>query len=417
MTTEPPLEPASPEPLLRPDGDLSAERNRERYFRAAVWIMIVVLLVLSPAAFVLLGWFTEAYQEAAAAASSEVSHRLHEVVFGILFSLALVGAVTQLLGPKRNLAGLIQLTVTLVTLSVVVTWTVDWQVGLLLYLIPLAGVLAFARPVRPFRSGPIWWIALVLTLIAIIPFRVGIEGHVQRALGEAQNHTTHWSAMATFGLVLLLLGGVVAFRVTGYRIVAMSIGGAAAVYGLASLVFPYDASSHKPAYAIVLMLWAAAWVLGVLFFDRPAKDSPRPAALRVVGWVILAFAMLIVPFAWVVADTPPNVPHRPDPSQPTLIAADVDRATCLDCHATGTAGVPLPPHETDKTCGGDGELCWGGRTDCAGCHRIDPDLGGPTEQIEVSAWGPLLVEEPRYREVIPLAGEDLALIEKIGDSG
>ena len=417
MTTEPPLEPASPEPAPRSDGDLTAVPPIERYFRAAVWTMIVVLLLLSPAAFVVLGWVTEAYQEAAAA-SSEVSHRLHEVVFGILFSLALVGAVTQLFGPKRNLAGLIQLTVTLVTLSIVVTVTVAWQWGLLLYLIPLAAVLAFARPVKPFRSGPIWWWGFVLTLIAVVPFRGEIERHVQRALSEAQNHTTHWSAMATFALVLLLLGGVVAFRVTGYRIVAMSIAAAAAVYGLASLIFPYDASSHKPEYAIVLMLWAAAWLLGVFFFDRPAKDNPRPAALRVVGWVMLAFAMLIIPFAWVVADDPPNVPHRPDPSQPTLIAADVDRATCLDCHASGIAGAPVSPHP-ERVCGEDGERCWGGRTDCAGCHRIDPDpdLGGPTEQREVSAWGPLLVKEPRDREVIPLAGEDLAIIETFGDSG
>lgn len=398
-----------------PDAEVSARSNREQYFRASVWAMIIVLVVRSPAPYLVLGWVTEAYQETGA--SSEVSHRLHEVVFGILFSLALVGAVTQLLGPKRNLAGLIQLTVSLVTLSIVATWTVDWDFGLLLFLVPLAGVLVFATPAKPFRSGKIWRWAVVLVLIAWFPLRGEIEGHVARALSGAQNHTTHWSAMAAFALVLLILGGVVAFRVTGYRIVAMSVAGAAGVYGLASLIFPYDASSHNPGYAIVLMIWAAAWLVGVLFFDRPARDQPRPLAVRVVGWVILAPAILIISVFWLAVGDPPNVPHSPNPSQPTAEAADVDRATCLDCHATEVAGAPVVPHRFDRTCGDDGEPCWGGRTDCAGCHRIDPALGGPSEQIEVSAWGPLLAQEPPDRKVVPLEAPDLALIEMLGDSG
>lgn len=375
--------------------------------------MIVVLVLLSPAAFALLGWFTDAYQDTAA--SSEVSHRLHEVVFGILFSLALVGAVTQLLSPKRNLAGLIQLTVTLVTLSIVVTLTVAWQVGLLLYLIPLAAVLVFATPGKPFRSGRIWWWAVALVAVAVFPFLIEIEGHVGRAMSGAQNHTTHWSAMAAFALVLLILGGLVAFRVTGYRIVAMSTAAAAGGFGLASLVFPYDASSHKSGYAIALFLWAAAWLLGLVFWDRPSRDNRRPLLVRVVGWVILAPAILIISVIWLSTDTPPNVPHRPNPNQPTQMAADVDRLTCLDCHETGTAGAPMPPHDLRQLC--EDQACWGGRTDCAGCHRVDPVLGGPEEQIEISEWGPLLLHERPDGEIIPLAAQDLALMRMIGVGG
>lgn len=372
--------------------------------------MLIVLLLFSPAAFVLFGWFTDAYQDTSL--SSEVSHRLHEVVFGVFFSLALVGAATQLLSPKRSLAGLIQLSVTLLTLTIVVTLTVSWQIGLLLYLIPLAAVLAFAPPVRRVREGPIWWWAIALVGVAMTPFRVEIVGLVDRALSEAQNHTTHWSVVAAFVLVLLILGIVVALRVTGYRVVAMSIAGAAAIYGLASLRFPFDASSHRTSYAVGLLLWAAGWLLAVLFLDRPRPDKAKPAALRAIGWVVLVPVLFITSFVWVVVDGQPNVPHRPDPNNPTAMAADVDRATCLDCHATGSAGAPIIPHEQDKRC--EDEPCWGGRTDCAGCHRIDPALGGPTEQKEVSRWSPLLVEGPPEREVIPLATEDLELARRVG---
>lgn len=375
--------------------------------------MVVVLLLFSPAAFIVLGWFTDAYRDTAAA--SEVSHRLHEVIFGIFFSLALVGAVTQLLNPKRNLAGLIQLTVTLVTLSIVVTSTVAWQVGLLLYLVPLAAVLIYATPVRPFRTGPIWQWAAMLVLIAAFPFGVEIDGLVARALSGAQNHTTHWSAMAAFILVLILLGGLVALRVSGYRMLGLSVAGAAAGYGAASLAFPYDASSHNLAYSVGLILWSAAWLVGLTYLDHPTKDKPRPIVVRVVGRVALVPVVLIISMAWLSTDSQPNVPHRPDPNQPELMAADVDSATCLNCHATSTAGAPTPPHDLDQTC--TGQPCWGGRTDCAGCHRIDPALGGPVNLIEVSALDSLAIQKPPRRDVTPLGEGDLALIESVGSSG
>jgi hypothetical protein len=162
-----------------------------------------------------------------------------------------------------------------------------------------------------------------------------------------------------------------------------------------------------------LILWAAAWLLAVLLLDRPARDNPRPFALKALGWILLVPALFIISLAWVVNDDQPNVPHRPDPNHPTAMAADVDRATCLGCHATGVAGAPVIPHEQDRTCGEAGP-CWGGRTDCAGCHRIDPALGGATEKIEVSRWAGLLVEGPPMREIIPLASEDLELARMIG---
>ena len=88
--------------------------TRESYFRASVWTMVVVLLFLSPTFLVVFGWFLNGYQEATDAAA--VSHRLHEVVFGMFFALALVGAISLLLRPDRSTAGLFQMAITLLTL-------------------------------------------------------------------------------------------------------------------------------------------------------------------------------------------------------------------------------------------------------------------------------------------------------------
>ncbi len=93
-----------------------------------------------------------------------------------------------------------------------------------------------------------------------------------------------------------------------------------------------------------------------------------------MGLAVLGYFVLVVGGVFAsVAGEPPNVPHG---------LADgygaATRQTCLDCHATGAEGATPIPH-SPRTCGEDGEECWGGRTDCLGCHRYDPALGGPTQ--------------------------------------
>lgn len=370
---------AANSPATADPSPTATKTPREVWFLVTVGAMIAALLLLSPAVFVVLGWFTEAYRDTAA--SSEVSHRLHEIVFGAFFTLALVGAASQL-GGRRNPAGLIQLTLALTTLAIIVGLTVGRDPGLLLYLIPLAGVWVFHGPVRPIMEGrrAHWW-ALTLTLL-ITPSMVDeIEGHVAKALSAAQNHTTHWSVMATFSMTLLMLGLVATFPIRGRRLVIWSLTAASMTYGIAALAFPYDASSHRPAHAIALILWGVAWTLGLWFERRRSPSVARRRLIRLLIAGLLAPVVMIGSIFVAVLDDPPNVPHRPDPDRPDVVAAEVDRETCLGCHAGGAAGATQPPHELSRTCFTDVESCWGGRADCAGCHRVDPALGGPTELL------------------------------------
>jgi hypothetical protein len=68
----------------------------------------------------------------------------------------------------------------------------------------------------------------------------------------------------------------------------------------------------------------------------------------------------------------PNVPHGLDVS-----FGEATRGTCFGCHVQGQEGATIIPHESDRLCG-DEDQCWAGRSDCLGCHRYDPALGGPT---------------------------------------
>lgn len=367
----------TPDPANLTSGEPATTPDRSRSFQASVWVTIIVIALFSPAGFVILGWFTDAFQENTT--SSEVSHRFHEVVFGIMFTIALVGAGSQLRSPTRHLAGLLQAVSTIAILTLVIATTVGWDPGLLLWALPVVLMFTLRPRVSPVRVGPTWGAAALLTLIALPVLIRDVAGHIERAVEAAQNHTTHWGAMAAFGGLLVVMGAIVAMRVTGYRMTAVCLGMAGVGYGAAALAFPYDASSHRPGLAIGFVVWGGAWLAATRYLDRPAPKWSR--IVRIVVGAAVVLTVLIAGRVWTELDVPPNVPHRPHPDLQALSTDDVDRSTCLGCHATGVVGAPIVPHEADRAC--EGEPCWGGRTDCIGCHRIDPALGGPEFQVQV----------------------------------
>ncbi len=69
------------------------------------------------------------------------------------------------------------------------------------------------------------------------------------------------------------------------------------------------------------------------------------------------------------------------------------------------------PHELNRKC--EDGLCWGGRTDCAGCHQIDPELGGPTQRIEVGVE-PIAFRPETELAIVPLAPDDMAALASVG---
>jgi hypothetical protein len=355
---------------------------RSLAFAASAWVMLAVLLLFSPALLVLLGWFTEGYRETPS--SFDVSHRLHEVAFGVLFTIAAVGAGSQLRHAGRNTAGFCQLGLTLIALAALVNGTSGWDAGLLLYLLPLAAMVVLRSHRGTWTVGAPWWGALAMGAVFLLPALEAIGSHLDRALTQAQNHTTHWSAMATFQVVLVGLVVIVFLRLPGYRLSAFTAGGAAISYGVASLVFPFDASSHRLAYSTALIIWGVWWIL--LAAGARRVRSARRRVPAIVTVVLAVPVLLIASMVWRELDRPPNVPHRPNPEQPVVMAAEVDRATCLSCHEFKIGGAPIPPHDLTDTCE-DG--CWGARTDCTGCHQIDPQLGGSGTQLDVDAESPV----------------------------
>ena len=397
--------------LTRPE---SAPQWRPLAFQISLWALIAVLYFFSPFVLVVLGWFQEPFSELGG--SESVSHRVHEVLFGVIFAQAMVGAISQLRHPVERRAGMLQTLAALV--GFVVALAVIGVVETLgLVFVALAITATWLHPAG--RAG--WKVSwhperglVFLALSGILPFVLMAVDNFAKAQVQAADHLTHWGGVAAFAIVQILLTVIASLRPPGYRLVAGSVGAAGLGYFFVSLLFPFDASARPQFFAAWILVWSLAWLAVALTNRQPRSWIPALGALAVlaiptgggpVGIVLAAFLGLAL---FVLTRRPGGLPRllslalgalgylvllvggviSTDAGEPAHIPhglADgyetANRQTCLDCHLIGAEGATSIPHEVERRCGGDGEGCWDGRVDWLGCHRYDPSLGGPTRFV------------------------------------
>ena len=384
---------------------------RGRAFRVSLWALIAGLYFFSPFVLVVLGWFQEPFSELGGAES--VSHRVHEVLFGVIFAQAMVGAVSQLRNPIGRRAGMLQ---TLAALfGFVAALAVIGEVELLgVSFIALATLSTVLHP-----AGRVDWRGswhplpglLLLAFSGAVPLVVMATDNFAKASVQAADHVTHWGGVAAFAIVQLLLAIIASFRPPGYRLVAGSVGAAGLLYLAASFLFPFDASARPQFFALWLGIWSLSWLVVA------TMGQPRSSAMTGLGAIAVILVMagtglagiglgaFLAAVLLVLARRQEGFPRflsialsgfgyllivggglvASDAGQATFVPhglvegyADATRATCLECHAVGAGGATRIPHDSFDACGGDGQDCWDGRRDCLGCHRYDPALGGPT---------------------------------------
>jgi hypothetical protein len=300
-----------PTRLYRCVMEVAGQRSTAQLVKRGVFVFLVLAFILftallTPVPFLILGWFVQL-------GPGETSHRVHEIAFGALFLLPLVGLVVQLRRPETKIAPMYQVVIPLLVTIFVVVLAGQPDPSMALFLVvPLLLVLlhpARARLLRPqFSFSPV---LLALALAAAIPLlffavdqlRVSAEAgqiaprvfdslpedatdaQVERAMQkaasgealEALEHYGHWSAMGAFAISIVASALIAASRMPGWRFTAWSAAAVVAVYGAASLVFPEDASAQGGLWGVLAILWAGAFVVVSLRESTQAEAAPAAA--------------------------------------------------------------------------------------------------------------------------------------------
>lgn len=333
-----------------------------RVFLASSWGLVASLYFLSPAILILLGWFQEPFSELGNAET--VSHRVHEVLFGALFGSALVGAASQLFRRSRR-AGALQALITVGAFFLMLAGLRRLE-GLAFVYVGLALAVLVSHPEAGRWFHPHWG-SLFLAAGGLLPLLLLTVDHLEKAQVQAADHVTHWGGVAAWSASLGVLAIVAALRPSGYRLVEMTVAINGLVFVGVSIAYQFDASARPNPFGIWLALWSLCWLVKTFLPARETRARWYVIGLQLAGYALVGLIGLISNF-----DFAPNVPHGIE----DVAFAEIDRATCLDCHALEREGATIIPHEANRSCEED---CWGGRTDCLGCHRYDPALGGPRQ--------------------------------------
>jgi hypothetical protein len=285
----------------------SVSRRRRIAFTVVVAVFAVMTALLTPLPFLVLGWFLEVEPGA-------VSHKVHEISFGALFALILVGLLAQLRRPERKLGPLAQVVVPLAVTILVLVLIANESDPILVVFVVFPLVIVALHPGRRNLLRPSTALSpsmMVLVLIAALPmlifaiqqletayeagkiapevfdavpesatdaeFEAAIERGTSPATRQAVQHYGHWSAMGAFSLSLLILAVIAALRPPGWRIVAWSSGLGVMLYGLASLLNPTDASAHGGPAAIAALVWGGALIVTAERENRALPSSRTEA--------------------------------------------------------------------------------------------------------------------------------------------
>lgn len=365
--------------------DRSPRDIRHRVFLSVSVAFLIFLYLFSPFTSVFLGWFVEF--------EDNISHKVHEVTFGLLFSFIFVGVVAQLRESTRSFAGLIQAAAAALSLSLIVTLTTGWEWPSLMYLVPL-GAVVWLHPdrssftsVRPRPDAA----AVVMMLLITAPLLEAFTKEFGKAANEVRQHQAHWAGMAAFALTLLIIGYLAALRVDGWPLLTWSTGISLAVYGVLSLFYRFDASARPGATAVLAIVWSFVFV-SLSKLTAPVTEGgtkPRRTRLQRTGLAGAGlFVVVIGMFAGAFARGAPPVPHTLE---------SYTSRSCLACHATGDQHAPVidwpthnifeaPPRAAPPFCGQCHdlpELVRAAASQEVGVGSLTPESANPAVGFEI----------------------------------
>jgi hypothetical protein len=221
------------------------------------------------------------------------THRVHDVAYGSIFAVGVVGLFVQLRRPTNNIAAMVMAVVpwAALLLAAVLSDSYTAVVGRNPWY-PIAVTVVFAALLHPagrdffrsFRFSRANWVLLALVGVAVVPLVSFASTNLQLQQGTADAHTPmgHYGFMAASSYSILALGLLASLRPAGWRLTAWAAGLLPAVLGISSWLYPDVVSGLDLLWALAAVVWGAAFIAAAELSKDAGRpgDVDRPASLR-----------------------------------------------------------------------------------------------------------------------------------------
>lgn len=245
------------------------------------WVVVTPVLVWLPDGFVN-DFFSSRVDDFAI-------HRIHRLALALSHVMVLVGLAIQFHRPENKEAPMWQASAffgAAIVINLIIGPTAE-QVPPPLWIIFGVGVLAgVLHPTSPFLRPPqpVDRRLLALTTVVAVPVLLYVVDQLGLQISgvEADPHWagSHYQFAGEFGIHLILLGLVSSTAFTGRRVTAWMAGLSALLMGVASVVFPDQASSPGIVWGAALAAWG---VVFILTSEWVAGDYGAPNRSRSIG--------------------------------------------------------------------------------------------------------------------------------------
>lgn len=216
----------------------------------------------------------------------EPHHRAHDLTFGSLFVPTVLGVLTQLRRPEKNVAGMSMALVApaALLLTLLVAWVLFGDTRVLQppwVIVGAAALIAmslhpagdgFFRSFRAPRTSPAM---LGSVVVAAVPLLIFAANNIAMQGDTVDDHAAagHYGFMAAFSLTVIGVGILASMRPDGWRLTAWVAGLLPVLLGAASLAYPDASSSLELPWALAAITWGAAFVTTA----EVGRDADEPA--------------------------------------------------------------------------------------------------------------------------------------------
>lgn len=203
-------------------------------------------------------------------------HKVHELGWGVLEGLLMVVPLVALLwSPLRRVAAVQQMGAAIAALMVAMVLTAEFDL-FTIGIAVLVGLVAWLHPGRSrlLKAGAPSKLLTGISAVGAVPlviYALGQAAAQRGGVGGSHADLNHWVGMSAAALAIVLVSFVASLKAPGWRIPLWTAGLGAFTLGLASILYPDQASSFGS-------VWGVAALAGGFALISAGEAEARSAA-------------------------------------------------------------------------------------------------------------------------------------------